>query len=294
MLKFVPTAATGVKQTFGKFSGLCKPGINFYIPFVQQISLVQNNVQNKEFQLRVKTKDNVFTDLSIGVQIQVKEEDTEKAFFSLQNPAEQIDTYVQNVVRSKVPTMKLDELFESQGEIGESVRERLDSKMSEYGYTIIDTLVNDISPDKEVSRAMNAINASERLKEAAKNEAETNYIKKVREAEADRDRKILQGEGISGQRLAILKGYEEGVDKMANSLGLTAKEVVNFVLETQRFDMLENIGTSNNTKTVFLDHNRSEFNKSEFNKSDIRNGMMEAQENVSYINRSNFSAECSK
>lgn len=254
MLKFIPTAYTGVRQTFGKFNGLCGPGLNFYIPLFQQITPVSNMVQSKEFQIRVKTKDNVFTELNIGVQLQIKPEDTEKAYFSLENPDDQIDTYVQNVVRSKAPTMKLDELFESQGDIGESVKNSLDEKMSGYGWTIIDTLVNDIKPAIEVEEAMNQINASDRLKQAAKNEADALYIRKVREAEADRDRKILQGKGISGQRLAILKGYEQGVDEMATSLGLTAQDVVNFVLETQRYDMLETIGTSKNAKTVFLNH----------------------------------------
>jgi len=140
MLRFIPTACTGVRQTFGRFTGLCKPGLNVYIPFVQSITTVSNMVQNKEFQLRVKTKDNVFTDLNIGVQLKINHEDTERAFFSLENPEEQIDTYVQNVVRSKVPKMKLDELFESQGDIGESVRENLDEKMSGYGYTIFEHL----------------------------------------------------------------------------------------------------------------------------------------------------------
>jgi regulator of protease activity HflC (stomatin/prohibitin superfamily) len=274
MFRFIPTAATGVKQTFGKFSGLCKPGLNFYVPLVQRIDVVSNQVQNKDFQLRVKTRDNVFTDLNIGVQVQVRSDDTERAYFSLENPEEQIDTYVQNVVRSKVPTMKLDELFESQGDIGESVRSALDEKMSEYGYTIIDTLVNDISPDPEVMRTMNAINASERMKEAAKNEAEAEYIRKVREAEADRDRKILQGEGISGQRLAILKGIEEGVDQMASSLGMTPRDVASFVLETQRMDMMENIGTSHNAKTIFMDHRRDEGNDGD----NLRKAVMEANE----------------
>lgn len=72
-------------------------------------------VANEEFHLRVKTKDNVFTNLNIGVQIKIKHEDTSRAFLSLDDPKEQISTYVQNVVRSKVPTMKLDDLFESQG-----------------------------------------------------------------------------------------------------------------------------------------------------------------------------------
>lgn len=255
MFKFIPTAHTGIRQTFGKYSKSCSPGLNFYIPFVHKISLVSNMVSNEEFHLKVKTKDNVFTKLNIGVQLKIKNDDAVKAFFSLDNPNEQISTYVQNVVRSKVPTMKLDELFESQGDIGESVRMELEEKMSGYGFTIIDTLVNDIEPAKEVADAMNKINASDRLKDAAKNEADAEYIRKVREAEADRDRKILQGEGISGQRLAILKGYEEGVEQMATNLGLSAKEIVEFVLETQRFDMLENIGTSENAKTVFLDHN---------------------------------------
>jgi regulator of protease activity HflC (stomatin/prohibitin superfamily) len=272
MFKFIPTASTGVRQTFGKFSGTCNPGLNFYVPFIQNISVVSNMIQNKEFYLRVKTKDNVFTDLNIGVQIQIKTENTEKAFFSLENPEHQIDTYVQNVVRSKVPTMKLDELFESQGAIGESVKHNLHDKMSEYGYTIVDTLINDISPDPQVMKAMNAINASERLKAAAVNKADAEYITRVREAEADRDRKILQGEGISGQRLAILKGYEEGIGEMSGTLGLSSKDIVNFVLQTQRFDMLENIGTSQNAKTVFLNHQLDGMG------AEIRDATMQASE----------------
>jgi regulator of protease activity HflC (stomatin/prohibitin superfamily) len=279
MFRFIPTATTGVRQTFGRFSGLCKPGLNFYVPILRKITPVSNQIMNKNFRMRVKTRDNVFTDLHVGVQLQVKPEDTERAFFSLDDPNEQIDTYVQNVVRSRVPGMKLDELFESQGDIGTAVRAELDEKMGDYGYTIVDTLVNDISPDPEVMRAMNAINASERMKEAAKNEAEAEYIRKVREAEADRDRKILQGEGISGQRLAILKGLQDGVESMSDSLNMSPKEVSEFVLRIQNMDMMEMIGTSNNAKTVFLDSSGTSGGSSTGGgniQTQVRNGVMEA------------------
>ena len=267
MFRIVPTLNTGIKQTFGKFTSTCKPGLNFYIPFIQKISCVHNNIDNKTFSLNVKTKDNVFTDLSISVQLKIKEEDSEKAFFSLMNPDDQISSYVQNILRSEVPQMMLDDLFSS-NTIGTTVKEKLEVKMKDYGWTIIDTLINDVAPDKKVQKSMNAINASERMKEAAKNEAEADFIRKVKSATADRDRKILQGEGISGQRLAILKGYEQGVDKMSSVLGLTPKEVVQFVLETQRLDMLENIGSSDNTKTLFLNHE----------KKDMRQSVLEARE----------------
>lgn len=272
MLKFIPTSATGIVQTFGKFSGIATPGINFYVPIIQSIAVVSNRVQNKAFHLTVKTKDNVFTSIGIGVQLQIKEGDTEKAFFSLSDPDAQIDSYVQNVVRSKVPTMRLDDLFASQGDIGETVRAALEEKMGDYGYTIVDTLVNEISPERGVQDAMNRINASERLLEAARNEADAKYIHAVREAEADRDRKVLQGEGISGQRLAILKGYEDGVDAFSSKFGLSPQQVVNFVLETQRYDMLEAIGTSQNAKTVFLPSGHGS------SAADLSNAIMQAQE----------------
>ena len=252
--KLVGTASTGVKQSFGKFDCLCSPGLNWQIPFIQKITIVSNMVQNRNFEIHVKTKDDVFTDLHIGVQLQILPEDTEKAFFKLQDPTKQIEAYIHNIVRSQAPKMTLDNLFESQNTIAQSVSEHLKTKLSDYGYTIIDTLVNNIVPDKEVSTAMNKINASERLKHAAKNEADANYIREIRQAEADRDRKILQGEGISGQRLAILKGYETGVDNMAKSLGLTAKDIIDFVMKTQHLDTLEAIGKSQNAKTVFMTH----------------------------------------
>lgn len=176
MFRFIKTADTGVKQTFGKFTGLCEPGLNFYIPGIQQITPVSNKVIEKVFILSVKTKDNVFTDLHLSIQLQIKAEDTKKAYFSLGDPRDQIASYVQNVVRSHTPKMTLDELFESQSDISNSVSEHLQSKMSDYGYTILDTLINDIVPAHIVSDSMNQINASERLKVAAKNEAEIMHL----------------------------------------------------------------------------------------------------------------------
>lgn len=251
---FIKTANTGVRQTFGKFSGLCSPGLNLYIPFIQKITPVSNMIQNKNFVIMVKTKDDVFVELHLSVQLQILPENTEKAFFKLQDPSKQIEAYVHNIVRSQAPKMTLDELFASQNTISQSVSENLKVKMSDFGWNINDTLVNDIVPDKEVVVAMNKINASERLKQATKNEADANYIKEIRQAEADRDRKILQGCGISGQRLEILKGYETGVDNMARSLGLTPKDIIDFVMKTQHLDTLEAIGKSQNAKTIFMAH----------------------------------------
>ena len=114
--------------------------------------------------------------LHVAVQYQIKPEDSGKAFFNMADAISQINSYIENDVRSFTSKKKLDDLFESQDEICKTVSENLSKKMSKNGYTIINTLVTGIDPTKDVKEAMNKINASERLKIATQNEAEAHYI----------------------------------------------------------------------------------------------------------------------
>jgi regulator of protease activity HflC (stomatin/prohibitin superfamily) len=268
-IKFIPTSFTGVRQTFGKFTKLCTPGINFYIPIIQKISLVSNRLKQDSVTFDVKTKDNVFCRIGLAVQHRIKPEDSATAYFSLTDPEPQIESYIENVVRAYAPRLILDELFESQDDICHRVSESLYEKMIQHGYTIENTLVTGIEPDEQVKQSMNQINASARLKEAAKNDADAEYIKSVRQAEADRDRKRLQGEGISLQRLAILKGYEQGLSRMTSQLHLNAKDVIAFVTKVQELDTMENIGKSDNTKVLFFSSDKNDA---------LRNTIVQSQE----------------
>ncbi len=252
--RFIQTATTGIVQTFGKSTRTVGPGLRFFIPFIQKVTPISNRLQQDAFTFEVKTKDNVFTKLGLAIQYRIEPQNTEKAFFSLEDPNKQIDSYIENVVRAKVPKMRLDELFESQDDICTDVLTCLSYKMRTHGYSIENTLVTEIDPASDVKDAMNKINATERLKEAAKNEADANYIRVVKQAEADRDRKRLQGEGISQQRLAILSGYEKGIANMSGHLQLTSKDIIDFVMRTQHLDTIEAIGRSDNTKTIFVNH----------------------------------------
>ena len=252
MFRIIPTSYTGIKTTFGKFSKLCLPGINFYIPYIQSIVPISNKLKNKDFLLDVRTKDNVFVQLDLAVQYKIHHRNSANAYYSMENPENQIEAYVENTVRSTVPSLDLEELFSSQEHISGSVLTNLKQKMDECGYTIENILVTDIIPDKKVIDSMNKIKISERLKEAAKNDADSYYIESVRKAEADSERKRLQGEGISKQRLAILNGYEQSITKLSSKLGIQNRDLIEFVVQTQYMDTIEAIGKSNNTKTIFV------------------------------------------
>lgn len=268
MFKFVPTSATGVRSTFGKFTRLNEPGLTIYVPFVQNVHLVSNKLIQTNFQFNVKTKDNIFSDVSVAIQHRVKPENTELAFYSLHNPNEQIKAYTGNSLRSIISKMMLTELFESLDTVSHEVSQSLSSRMEKCGYTIENALVTEISPDKTIQVALNHIEAAKRGKEAATEEAEAKYILQIREAEGERDRNILRGQGISGQRSAILKGYEESVGALATKFNIKPDEVAQFVLNIQHLEAIEKIGTSPNTKTIFVEHNLQ----------DIKKQMLEAKE----------------
>lgn len=127
--------------------------------------------------------------------------------------------------------------------------------MDDYGYEIIKTLLTDIDPDQKVKESMNRINAARRDREAASEEGEAHKIKIIKEAEAEAESKRLAGEGIAKQRLEIVRGFKESVEDFQRSLkDVTHEEVMQFVLMTQYFDTLNNVGSNSKNTSILIPH----------------------------------------
>ena len=137
--------------------------------------------------VETKTNDNVFVNMAIAVQYQII--DPVRAYYELVDPTAQIESYVFDVVRAQVPLLGLDRVYETKDDVADAVKSELSSAMDDFGYKIIKALVIDIDPDAKVKHAMNEINATERLKIAAENEAEADKIRIVKAAEAQAESK---------------------------------------------------------------------------------------------------------
>ena len=99
-------------ERFGRFIRIAEAGLNFKIPFIEQISgkvslrLMQLNVE-----IETKTLDDVFVKIMTAVQYRVLPQKIYEAFYTLDNPEGQIQAFVFDVVRAKVPKIKLDDVF---------------------------------------------------------------------------------------------------------------------------------------------------------------------------------------
>ena len=220
-----------VVERFGRFRKISPPGLNFKWPIIETIAgRVGHRLQELEIKVESKTKDDVFVDILIAVQYYVPEDvnAVKLAFYKLTNPRQQISSYVFDTVRALVPDMAVDHVFAEKDKIAYAVKERLQETIQQFGFMILQSLVNDIQPDSKVKDAMNQVNASARLKEAAKNEAEARA-------------KDLQGVGIARQRLAIANGLKESVAACSEA-GISPEEATKMVLLTQHYDMLTAVG----------------------------------------------------
>ncbi len=256
LLFIVRHQTAAVVERLGRFNRIANSGLQFKIPFIESIAgRLSLRIQQLDVKVETKTKDNVFVNVVVSVQYMVIPEKVFDAFYRLQQPELQITSYVYDVVRARVPGIELDNVFDTKDDIAHAVRAELAQIMDDFGYGIVKALVTDIDPDANVKASMNQINAAQRLRLAAVEEAEADKIRVVKAAEGEAESKALQGKGIADQRLAIVEGLRDSVtDFQDNVPGTTAQDVMNLVLMTQYFDTLKDIGLSSRTNTILIPH----------------------------------------
>lgn len=252
----VEQQSMAIIEQFGKFVRVARPGLNLKMPLVETIAGRLNlRIQQLNVKVETKTEDNVFVHIVVAVQFYILPEKVYEAFYKLENATLQVTAFVFDVVRARVPKIKLDDLFEKKDEIADAVKNELAHTMDEFGYGIVKALVTDIEPDPKVKEAMNEINAATRMRFAASEKGEADRILKVKAAEAEAQSKALQGKGIADQRKAIVEGLRDSVDEFQKSVpGATPQDVMNLVLMTQYFDTLKEIGASARSSTVLIPH----------------------------------------
>ena len=252
----VEQQTAAVVTRFGKFVRIAPPGLNVKVPIIDAVAgRINLRVRQLDVKVETKTEDNVFVHMTVSVQTVVLPEKAYESFYKLAHPESQITAYVFDVVRARVPKIKLDDLFEKKDEIADAVKHELAQAMDDFGYGIVKALVTDIDPDAKVKEAMNEINAAQRLRLAATERGEADRILKVKAAEAEAQSKALQGKGIADQRKAIVDGLRLSVEDFRSGVpGSTPQDVMNLVLMTQYFDTLKEIGMASKTNTILIPH----------------------------------------
>lgn len=245
-------------EFLGKFSRILKPGLNVVIPVFERVAFVLNlRTQNLDFSIVAITSDKVTVTLDTALIYQVIENQAYQVAYTLQNPVAVIKTTVENSIRAYVAQQTHEEILQKRDEITDYLINHLREQTLNWGYEIIGFQVKDVVLPTTITTAMSQVVASKRLQEAAQNEANAEYIKVVKAAEAQKQTRILQGEGLAGERKAIINGLAESIQDLSTTTGTSSESVLNVVMLNQYIDMLRSIGKDDkgNSKVVFLNSN---------------------------------------
>ena len=262
----VQQGTVAVVTIFGKYQRMMRPGLNFRIPFIEQI-FKRISTQNKsveiEFQAITQDQANVhFKTLIIFAVMDDNEETVKRAAFKFVNDANFMQSLIRTVegsVRGYVATRKQAEILGLRRDIVHDVKDQLDHVLEDWGYHLIDLQLNDINFDEEITRSMAKVVASNNLKAAAENEGQALLITKTKGAEADgnairisaeaeKTAAQLRGQGVALFRMEVAKGMAEAAKEMEE-----AKLDSSILLFAMWTEAIKNFATDGKGNVIFLD-----------------------------------------
>src|SRR5580658_1273702 len=255
-----------VVTMFGKYRRILRPGLNFKVPFLEQVYKkisIQNRSVELEFQAVTADQANVYFKSMLLYAVQNAEEETIQRvafkFISDRDLMQALTRTIEGSIRSFVATKRQAEILGLRKEIVEFVKDQIDHSLEEWGYHLMDLQINDITFDQAIIDSMSRVVASNNLKAAAENEGQALLITKTKaaqaegnaikiSAEAEREAARLRGQGVALFREEVAKGMSEAAEQMKKANLDT--NVILFSMWTEAIKNFAEVGKGN---IIFLD-----------------------------------------
>jgi len=264
-----------VVTMFGKYRRMLPPGLNFKIPFVEQIFKrisIQNRSAELEFTAITIDQANVnFKAMLLYAVLDATDESIKNVAFKFIDDRNFMQALVRSIegsIRAFVATKKQSEVLTLRKEITNEVKDHLDTTLAEWGFHLLDLQLNDITFDNAIMESMSRVVASNNLKAAAENEGQALLITKTKAAEADgnaiqiqaqaeKQAAQLRGQGLALFREEVAKGMAQAAKEMKTA-DLDASLVM-FSIWTESIKHFAEQGKGN---VLFLDGSVEGFEKS--------------------------------
>ena len=255
-----------VLTMFGKYQRMLRPGLNFKIPFLEQVYKkisIQNRSVELEFQAVTSDQANVYFKSMLLYAVQNADEETVKRvafkFIADRDLMQALTRTIEGSIRSFVATKKQAEILGLRKDIVDFVKDQIDHSLEEWGYHLMDLQINDITFDKAIIESMSKVVASNNLKAAAENEGQALLITKTKAAEAEgnaikisasaeREAARLRGQGVALFRQEVAHGMSEAAEEMKKANLDT--NVILFSMWTEAIKNFAEVGKGN---IIFLD-----------------------------------------
>ncbi len=261
-IKVVPQQSAWIIERFGKFHTQLNPGLNFIIPFIDNVAYKHSL---KEIPLDTPsqvciTRDN--TQLSVDGVLFFQVTDPQRASYGTSNYVVALTQLAQPTLRSVIGRMELDKTFEERDAINNNVVAAIDEAALNWGVKVLRYEIKDLTPPAVILQAMQQQITAEREKRALIAESEgrkqeqINLATGAKEAaiatsEGEKQAEINKAEGQAKATIALAEATAEAIRKVAEASqaggGMTA---VNLQVAQRYIDAFKELARTNNTLII--------------------------------------------
>lgn len=265
--KMVPQQDAWIVQRFGKYHKTLNAGLNFIMPFMDQIAYkhtLKERAVNVVEQTAI-TKDNV-TLLLDGI-LYVKVTNPVDASYGVENPYFAVTQLAQTSMRSAIGKLDLDKTFEERDVLNTQIVMAINEAAVHWGIQCMRYEIRDIKPPATVLKAMETQVAAERQKRANILESEGKMQSIINLAEAQKKEVILNSEAEMQNKINTAKGESEAIIAIAAANASAIKQVgiainenggtsaVNFKIAEQYINAFQELAKTNNTMIIPANNN---------------------------------------
>jgi len=205
----------GVVLRFGVYQGMKEPGLRFVIPFIDELTRVDQRVIPMDIPPQdVITRDNI--SIKVNAVLFFRVIDPSKAVLAVENYLDATSQISQTTLRRVCGEVELDDLLSQKEDINRRVQEIIDRATDPWGIKVSSVELKDIDLPQEMRRAM------------------------ARQAEAERERraKIIQAEGEF-----------QASEKLTAAATVMSKEPIS--VQLRYLETLKQISAENSSTVLF-------------------------------------------
>ncbi|AFZ26586.1 membrane protease subunit, stomatin/prohibitin [Cylindrospermum stagnale PCC 7417] len=231
--KLINQGNEALVERLGRFHRKLKPGLNFIVPFVDQI--VMEDTTREQFvdikPQNVITKDNIYLEVDAVLFWRIR--DIEKSFYAIDDLQGALSQLATTTLREIIARNTVEETNLSRSDMDKAILDQLNDTTADWGVHIIRLDIQRITPPESVRKSMEEERAAVIKKRAVITEAEGDNIAAIKRAESTRTSVQIIAEA--------LRTHPE------------TKDILRYLVAQNYVEASQKLGESNNAKIVFVD-----------------------------------------
>lgn len=246
-VRLVPQGQEWIVERLGKYRTTLKPGLNFLIPYMDQVSY---RLSTKDLILDVQQQEVITRDNAVilaNALCFAKIVDPAKAAYGVEDYAQAITSLAMTSLRAIIGEMELDQALSSRDEIKARLRVSMAEQTVDWGITVKAVEVQELKPTPSMQAAMEMQAAAERERKAVVTRAEG--AKQAAILEADARLEAAKRDGVA--QVTLAQACAAALSKISEAVGSEPTPVL-YLLGERYINAMEKLATSDNAKTVVL------------------------------------------